>query len=1003
MKKYLLLTAVFLASGFSMHARDFTDPGNAYGSHEVLYVAFKLPSGDLLGSVNGENSTPQLGAFVDGTCRAVAVQDAVGTTTSAYLFELIIGVTAADKDKTVTLALNCGGTEYTFETNLTLTGTDNSNLAGSKPSEPYYVTFNPVESVSADSRIDINMGETLELLSKMKFVGKEANAVATMPDAITWDFMNSSAYFTVANNVLTPVSPNMVGLHLGYNFSAGANSINGSFQVYVHQPITGIAINESKYPDATITVNVGEIENLNSQLANILVIAPEDATESVEWKLTAGETTGLVLENGKWNPKTKGEYTMQASAYGVDPVSVKVIVLKPAEALIQTIKALNVIVGDEVTQYLPYTFTISPEDASHQLEYITYEIETGTTTTTEDNILKQNDNKTITALAAGTATIYIKHADIETTYPVIINVLNFPKAEDYTINANQLSISLKSSELSTLDLTEALTNNVGLNSAFMKVSFPSKFTFAEENETQILQQSVAASGITATAYGSTKVKWTYSTNAAKLETTDNVTTLNQEAAYVATISYALNIVEGLNSIDVIGVVAGLTDGDVVLKLVTNPVGMILEESDITWSLSDQNNPNDGPVFELGTRVEGKNEWNVTPLRICNNAVIGLQYSDEDVQVDTAKVTITQRLTLKEGWSWPSLYAGGIIESVFSELFSDDVQAVRSRTQITYNDDAYGFFGKLKAMTTDQGYKMQIKDTKTLNVLVPNDGSYSNSEGRSVALDPRWNWVSNPYCTAHSLSEVFGNVVLAENSEIRSKNGGFATYTENGWEGSLTIIEPGEAYLIYNAGEQQVSATLPAENSFAQTSTSEASVQQAGIYSIAKSVWEYDGSRFADNMSIIAKGTSALEQNRYSIGAFVAGECRGEGKMIGERFYITVHGATGDKIELKLYDMITDEIIDLASVLTFASSAGTYSQPYPIDTNNVSGINDVNAEGGVVVNIDGDNIVVCGAEEDDVKVYNACGMQVPATGISSGVYLVKVNTPQGVVTKKIIKK
>ena len=997
MKKYLLLTAVFLASVFSMHARDFTDPGNAYQIHEVLYVAFKLPSGELLGSVNGQYSTPKLGAFVDGTCRAVAVQQTAGTTTATYLFTLNMGVTAADAGKTVTLALNCEGTEYTFETNLTLTGSEGT-LAGNYPSNPYYVTFNPVESVSADSRIDINMGETLDLKTVMKFVGKEANAVATMPDAITWDFMNSSAYFTVANNVLTPVSPNMEGHLLGYSFSAGANSINGSFQVYVHQPITGIAINTADYPESTITVNEGAIDELNSQLANILVITPENATESVEWKLTEGDAEGLKLENGLWNPVTKGEYTMQASAYGVDPVSVKVIVLKPAEALIQTIKALDVIVGDEVTQYLPYTFTISPEDASHQFDYVTYEIPEGTT----DNYLVKNENGTITALAAGTATINIKHADIESTYQVTINVKDFPKAEDYTINADPLSISLKSSELSTLDLTTDLTSNVIGNSAFMKVSFPQAFEFAEVNETPILEQSAAASGITATAYGSTTVKWTYSTKAAKLETTENGTTLNEGAPYVATISYALNIVEGLNSIDVIGVVAGLTDGDVVLKLVTNPEGMILKESDITWKLSDQNNPNDGPVFELGTRVEGKNEWNVTPLRICNNAVIGLEYSDKDVQVDTAKVTITQRLTLKEGWSWPSLYAGGISGQTFIELFGDDVQAVRSRTQITYNDPAYGFFGNLTAMTTDQGYKMQIKDTKTLNVLVPNDGSYSNSAARSVTLDPLWNWVSNPYCTAHSLSDVFGSVTLAADSEIRGKDS-FATYTGTGWEGSLTTIVPGEAYLIYNAGDQQVSATLPAENSFAQTSTSEASGQQEEIYGSAKSVWEYDGSRFADNMSIIAKGTSALEPNRYSIGAFVAGECRGEGKMIGERFYITVHGATGDKIELKLYDKIADEIIDIASVLTFASSAGTYSQPYPIDTNNVSGINDVNAEGGVVVNIDGDNIVVCGAEEGDVKVYNACGMQVPATGISSGVYLVKVNTPQGVVTKKIIKK
>lgn len=998
MKKYLLLTAVFLASVFSMRARDFTDPGNAYEAHEVVYVAFKLPSGNLLGSVNGQYSTPKLGAFVDGECRAVAEQETAGTTTAVYLFTLSIGVTDADAGKTVTLALKCDDAEYTFETNLRLTGSEGT-LAGNFPSNPYLVTFNPVESVSASERIDINMGETLDLMTVMKFVGKEADAGATMPDAINWDFSNSSEYFTVENNVLNPVKPNIEGRYLGYSFSTGANSIIGGFTVYVHQPITGIAINTTDYPDATITVNEGEIQELNARLADVVEITPSDATESVEWKLTEGDAAGLVLENGKWNPQTKGTYKMQASAPNVTPVDVTVIVLKPAMRLIQSITELNVIVGDEVTQYLPYTFTISPEDASHQFDYVTYEIPEGTT----DNYLVKNGDGTITAKAAGTATINIKHADLESTYQVTINVKDFPKADDYAIIADPLSISLKSSELSTLDLTNALTSNVSLNSAFMKISFPSAFTFAEENETSILEQSATTSGITAKAYGSTTVKWTYSVKAAKLETSETAgTTLNEGAPYVATISYALNIVEGLNSIDVLGVVAGLTDGDVVLKLVTNPENIILKEEDIAWNLSDQNNLNDGPVFELGTRVEGKNEWNVTPLRICNNAVIGLEYSDKAVQVDTAKVIITQRLILKDGWSWPSLYAGGIDEQTFITFFRDDVQAVRSRSEITYNDPTYGFFGKLKTMTTDQGYKMQIKDGSTLNVLVPNDGSYTNSAERSVTLDPLWNWVANPYCFAHSLSDVFGGVTLAADSEIRSKNNGFATYTGTGWEGSLTTIEPGETYLIYNAGEQ-VSASLPAENSFAQTSTSEVSGQQEEIYGNTKSVWEYDGSRFADNMSIIAKGTSALEPNRYSIGAFVAGECRGEGKMVGERFYITVHGATGDKIELKLYDKIANEIIDLANVLNFASSAGTYSQPYPIDTNNVSGINGVNADGGVAVSIDGDNIVVCGAEEGDVKVYNACGMQVPAIGISSGVYLVKINTPQGVVTKKIIKK
>ena len=118
-------------------------------------------------------------------------------------------------------------------------------------------------------------------MTVMKCVGKEADAVATMPDAINWDFSNSSEYFTVENNVLNPVKPNIEGRYLGYSFSTGANSINGGFTVYVHQPITGIAINTTDYPDATITVNEGEIQELNARLADVVEITPSDATESV--------------------------------------------------------------------------------------------------------------------------------------------------------------------------------------------------------------------------------------------------------------------------------------------------------------------------------------------------------------------------------------------------------------------------------------------------------------------------------------------------------------------------------------------------------------------------------------------------------------------------------------------------------------------------------------------------------------------------------------------------
>ena len=58
------------------------------------------------------------------------------------------------------------------------------------------------------------------------------------------------------------------------------------------------------------------------------------------------------------------------------------------------------------------------------------------------------------------------------------------------------------------------------------------------------------------------------------------------------------------------------------------------------------------------------------------------------------------------------------------------------------------------------------------------------------------------------------------------------------------------------------------------------------------------------MSIIARATTSFEEGHYSIGAFVCDEYRGEGVTINGRFFITVHGAGGEKVRFKLYDRNT---------------------------------------------------------------------------------------------------
>ena len=97
------------------------------------------------------------------------------------------------------------------------------------------------------------------------------------------------------------------------------------------------------------------------------------------------------------------------------------------------------------------------------------------------------------------------------------------------------------------------------------------------------------------------------------------------------------------------------------------------------------------------------------------------------------------------------------------------------------------------------------------------------------------------------------------------------------------------------------------------------------------MWSYDGSRFADNMSVICQPTTELEADRYTIGAFVGDECRGEGRMINGRFFVTVYGEMGEKVSFRLYDALTGEYFVLDDAVDFASTVGTYQRPMALNT------------------------------------------------------------------------
>lgn len=562
------------------------------------------------------------------------------------------------------------------------------------------------------------------------------------------------------------------------------------------------------------------------------------------------------------------------------------------------------------------------------------------------------------------------------------------------VKNDPFSVTLADYELSKVDIYQRLVDNIENTGT---INFPHELDFAEDTAGEgILVLYTDGDGkvnrVLAKQYGSTAVKWTYNRTAMGFNEDGS---FNADKEYNFSVGFKLNIVVGLADVWLDRLQMDVNDTEAVMVIKTRPENFLLDEKQLTWRIPPYSDTDDTPVLEIGDRIEGKNEWKVTANRL-GNYNVGISYGQI---VQEGSVEIGQRLLLGEGWSWISLFANKVGQDIFYKYFYD-AQEVRSQYMLVYNDPEYGFFGDLMELTTAEAYKVCVKDGAHFDMFLYDGGVYNYNTGRDINLMPGWTWVSNPYCFDHDLQVALGKATFANDSRIVSKNDGFATFQDGQWVGTLTRFNAGEGYLVYNAVAENAFVSFAAEGVIPKAEPrSVASARRAA----EQSVWSYDGSRFADNMSVICQPTTELEADRYTIGAFVGDECRGEGRMINGRFFVTVHGEMGEKVSFRLYDALTGEYFVLDDAVDFASTVGTYQRPMALNTPTLTGIDSVTGDQGVAVYLDGGRVVVAGVAAESVEVYNASGMRVAAEGLGTGVYVVRVKTASGTITRTLFRR
>lgn len=925
MKRFFTLLIIVMAIIGQMRAgRNWTPPTGGSAHDAVIYAVLKDAGGEVLKP--GTHVT--LGAFIGNECRAVATAKQASSETQTPgegVFTLRIPVSEADANATVNFVLKLvdsnsnHSSEYTLAETITVSGGDQTiNM----PSQPKELAFTPISDIGSTT-ISVNVGESARIADYMEIFPQGAN----LPDDMDYDFANSASYISVADGKVTGLAPNTDGCFLGLGFVYYNIAANDCFYlgpgatVYVYQPITGIKLTDPSVSE--VTVNVNDADDLTAKLYGLITVTPANATEDVLWQ--SSDDSGVSVdeyENGKpkLTPLKAGTYTVTASCedQSINPIEITVNVIQPVTGIAMNDKlagnGLTVVQGTNVTKFIPYLYTITPADASHQgAEYISvsYQGIFG-----GENPFLEDGTAAIIGSGA-TGWIVITHSDLPND-PVYVAV-SIIKGLPENANVPDFSTSLPENLLKETNIQPELKSH--FESALGGTYKWERFVWATSDAAILNLPNNGVREVYPQAYGTATLTGSMTIYVSDFDSNNDFQVSMPKTGQVP---FNVSIAQGLTSISVNDIKMAV-GGTYTMTINTVPEGIDL--NDISLSIPEITS---GVPYFTAERIAGTNNYTLTGEY---PAVEAFSITADGVST-RAWVYIGQEFAFEEGWSWISNYAIAPLE--LSSL--KNLQEVRSQTALTYNDPSYGWFGDLEEMGQEM-YKVNVATGKSFSFLNISQNIGFNNGNHDFTVKPGYNWWSNPYCHDFALNDVFAGMD-ADGWKVIGQNG-FAEGDTQGFNGSLEALKAGDGYIVYNPGTSDVNISTPGEltlTRYVAPTTQQSAPARRARQAAALS---YNPRKFADNMAIVADLGTDVDTDRYSVYAFVGDECRGEGKAVNGRYFITAYGKQGEYVTLRVIDNETGEI-QTANSLQFAQAVGSLKSPVKLNVN-VSGIENITVD------------------------------------------------------------
>lgn len=954
--KKILLTMMLMLAGMVTWAQNWTAPTeNEFYGETPVYVQL---------NVNGaEQLKAEIAAFIDGDCRAVAYGAETEINNSQYYQLRVWGDPTKDANKTIKFKVAWEGLVFTFTKTVIWTGETHSEI-------PVVLNVDMPTGVSITNplNIEVKLSGTYDLTNDISYTYNDPSSAAsytplgesTIETVLTyeWDFANSSSYFTVGdNNILTALQETgEAGMYLGLTISGGDGfNIGTSTSVIITEP--KVPVESISCTPSAWTININDNLNENQELAAAITVLPEDASDKTYTFVPADEAAEAVYNNGFFS--ATGTYNINIVSISDRSISttIAVTVVKSVESISINSPSgrFYAVAGDNVFDMISPYVSVYPSDATNQ--NFSFVVPAEASDAIVDGVAGHMPGLYNIDIVAE------ENPQIKTQVEVVINDIMAPG--EITLNIGDTYSAALEGKITVLPMLEAesFTYTVAPKTNADAEGFDVNGAAAKSGTYTLLvtcdQNPKATAEITVKVVTPVVITFPAKIILSKFKDTD------LELTFVEGDNFDPNLIElrFTGNLDMPGITEPIT---------YTPVA---NSNNLKWKLR-------------GYRVGYY--W----LEVFYNGVAMLNTE----KVESSDVRLPVEIPFNnDGWDWiyypanyPLIsYEEGSYLPWLNQDANNRIIDLRSQTELLYNDDTYGLFGTIDHLSSGEGmYKIKAKyedAADAMFVASENDDYYWDS-GSNKPIYKGYNWIgyTNEWDITFAEFNTINEYNKASDGDMIIGKNGFAEYdaTYGGWiEQNGFILQAGKGYIYYSASEDEKYVNFEVYPSLEEAPAKQRATRQM------PSVWQYNAGAFADNMAMVAEISNLNNPEDYTIGAFVDGECRGEGNfVVGNKMMISVAGKTGEDVSFRLYNHITGEYSEIFETVKYGQKLGSLKKPVALTSPETTGIRNLEL----------------GVSSSDAQVFDMNGRRVE-TMSKSGVYVIKTVENGKVVTKKVVKK